>query len=179
MRHSVEKRIPLVEEILGEHEAELGRDLVGYKNHVYRMINFCFAQEALDGDERLKVIIAGCFHDIGIWTNGTFDYIPPSIEAASTYLAKNRGDDWSVQIGTMIGEHHKLRPFADDRLTEIFRKGDLVDFSLGFIRCGISRDYVRDVRTQFPNAGFHCGLLRHASRWIVRHPLNPVPVLKW
>lgn len=178
-RRAVEQRIPLVEEILGEHAADLGRDFLGYRNHVYRMINFCFVQHAFDEEERQKVIIAGCFHDIGIWTAGTFDYIPPSIDAASLYLEKTGREGWTTHITTMIAEHHKLRSFEGDRLTEIFRRGDLVDFSLGLVRCGISRTYVRDVRIEFPNAGFHCGLVRQAARWFARHPLNPVPVLKW
>lgn len=179
MPASVEKRIPLVEEILGEHQADLGRDFRGYRNHVYRMINFCFAQHDFDDDDRQKIIIAGCFHDIGIWTAGTFDYIPPSINAAAAYLEKTNLDRWSPHITTMIAEHHKLHAFEGDRLTEVFRRGDLVDFSLGLVRCGISRSYVSEVRGEFPNAGFHGGLVRQAARWFVRHPLNPAPVLKW
>ena len=178
-RHSVEKRIPLVEEILGEHEEGLGRDFLGYKNHVYRMINFCFAQKELDEDERRKIIIAGCFHDIGIWTAGTFDYIPPSIETASKYLTRTDCAHWTPHVETMIGEHHKLRPVNGDQLSEIFRRGDLVDFSLGTIKCGIPRAFVRDVRSHFGNAGFHCGILKRAAQWFVHHPLNPVPVVKW
>lgn len=178
-RRSVEKRIQLVEEILGEHEAGLGRDFLGYKNHVYRMINFCFAQDDLDEEERRKIIIAGCFHDIGIWTAKTFDYIPPSIETASNYLAETDDTRWTPHIDTMIAEHHKLRPITGDKLSEIFRRGDLVDFSLGTFKCGISRDFVRDVRSHFGNAGFHCGLIKIAAKWFVHHPLNPVPVLKW
>jgi hypothetical protein len=179
MSQSVEERMPLVEDILGEHESDLGPDYLGYKNHVYRMINFCFAQSDFNDEEREKIIIAGCFHDIGIWTAGTFDYIPPSIEIAREYLQSRALDTWTPQIVTMIGEHHKLRQYKPDRLTEIFRRGDLVDFSLGFLKCGISRSRVSEVRSRFPNAGFHRGLLSQAARWFIKHPLDPVPVLKW
>ena len=39
----IEERIPLLEEILERWKNELGNDYTGYKNHVYRMIHFCFA----------------------------------------------------------------------------------------------------------------------------------------
>lgn len=51
-----------------------------YKNHVYRVFNFCFLLHQSTPDEREKFIIAGCFHDIGIWKNNTIDYLAPSIE---------------------------------------------------------------------------------------------------
>lgn len=39
--------------------------------------------------------------------------------------------------------------------------------------------YVREVKAAFPNNGFHKCLARVATRWIIRHPLNPVPIIKW
>jgi hypothetical protein len=88
---------------------------------------------------------------------------------------------WIPEIAIMIDQHHKLRRFTDERypLVEIFRKGDLADFSLGLIKSGISGGYVREVRDRFPNAGFHRMLVKRVGRWICRHPLDPVPVLKW
>lgn len=81
----------------------------------------------------------------------------------------------------MIDQHHKLGKYKDDSQStiEAFRKGDLVDFSLGVVKCGLPRDYVKSVKAEFPNAGFHMGLVKTAGKWICRHPLNPVPVLKW
>ncbi len=38
-----DERIPLLEEILDQWKEEIGKDYPGYKNHVYRMIHFCFA----------------------------------------------------------------------------------------------------------------------------------------
>ena len=81
----------------------------------------------------------------------------------------------------MITEHHSIRAvdFEQYPLVEVFRKGDLVDFSLGLIRFGIEKDFIRSVKAAFPNAGFHKGLLTRASKWFVRHPLNPAPMMKW
>jgi hypothetical protein len=73
----IEQNIPLIDDILDRHQDVIGSDLSGYRNHVYRMINFCFAQGEFDDETRDKLILAGCFHDIGIWTGNTFDYLPP------------------------------------------------------------------------------------------------------
>jgi hypothetical protein len=40
---AIEERIPLLEDILDKWKNDLGNDYLGYKNHVYRMIHFCFA----------------------------------------------------------------------------------------------------------------------------------------
>ena len=176
----IETRIPVLEEILDERKTEIGGDFAGYKNHVYRMINFCFAQAAdFSREEREKIIIAGCFHDIGIWTGATFDYLAPSIASAREYLSRGNREKWIPEIALMIDLHHKLGKNHDNRLTEVFRKGDLVDFSLGLVKCGVPKDYVKSVKKQFPNAGFHKRLVKLAGGWICRHPLNPIPVLKW
>lgn len=177
----IEKNIPLLEEILGKWKGELGNDYQGYKNHVYRMINFCFALNDYTAEEREKIVIAGCFHDLGIWSDKTFDYLPPSIVLAEDYLRQNKLEKWFPEIELMIGMHHKLRNYRDAELhlVETFRQGDLVDFSLGFVRCGLPKSYVKSVKNQFPNAGFHKTLVKLAGGWICRHPLNPIPVLKW
>jgi hypothetical protein len=177
----IEKRLPQLEGIFEELKRDLGNDYLGYKNHVYRMVHFCLRQRQFSDQEREIIIIAGCFHDIGIWTAHTFDYLPPSIAAASEYLKQNGRQDWIAEIRLMIDQHHRLRkyPGGESSLVEVFRKGDLVDFSLGTVKCGLSRDYIREVREQFPNRGFHKGLLKVAGRWFLRHPFHPAPVLKW
>jgi hypothetical protein len=169
----VETKIRLIDELLSDDE------LVGYRNHVYRMVNFCFAQGEFDEEQREKIVIAGCFHDLGIWSADTFDYLPPSIALARDYLAKSGKEAWQAEIAAMIDLHHRIRRVKDDALVEVFRRGDLVDFSLGLFKCGLPRGFIRDVTRHFPNEGFHKELVRRACRWTIRHPLNPVPVLKW
>lgn len=171
--------LPLIDDILGEWSEVVGGDLPGYRNHVYRMVNFAYAMGDLHDEQRKKVAVAGCFHDIGIWPQRTLDYLPPSAARAREYLAAKGLANWSGQIDTMICEHHKLRSFQGDPLVEVFRKGDLVDFSLGLLKCGLPASYIREVKAAFPNAGFHKCLVKIAGKWIARHPLNPVPVAKW
>lgn len=177
----IEERIALLDEILGKWQTQIGKDFVGYKNHVYRMVNFCFALHPCTADERQKVVMAGCFHDLGIWTSNTFDYLPPSIALAQEYLRQNELDAWSAEIALMIDMHHKLRRYTDDRypLVEVFRQGDLVDFSLGIVKCGLPGAFVKAVKRQFPNAGFHKRLVQLEVGWLPGHLLNPLPILKW
>lgn len=177
----IEETISQVEEILGTYADSLGDNYLGYRNHVYRLIHFCLAHDGLREEDREKIIISACFHDLGIWTSRTFDYIPPSIVLATNYLECGGLDDWVPDITLMIGFHHKLRQYNSDEtpLVEVFRTGDMVDLSLGVLKCGLSRQVIREVRGKFPNAGFHSGLARVAGRWFFQHPLNPIPVLKW
>lgn len=171
--------IPLIDDVLGAWGETIGHDLEGYRNHVYRMVNFTYAIGEFDEESRRKIAIAGCFHDIGIWPERTLDYLEPSAYWARRFLAANDLEHWQPQIRDMICQHHKLRTFKSDLLVEAFRKGDLVDFSLGIFNCGLPRSLVSEVKAAFPNAGFHKCLVGIAARWIVRHPLNPVPVLKF
>jgi hypothetical protein len=176
----IEERIPLLEEILGKWKNEMGNDYLKYKNHVYRMIHFCFALHDCTHEEREKIIIAGCFHDLGIWSNDTFDYLSPSIALAKEYLKQNSLERWIPDIALMIDTHHKIRKHHDDLypLIEVFRKGDLVDVSLGIVKCGLPKAYIKGVKNRFPNEGFHKRLVQLAGAWFSRHPLNPLKRFK-
>ena len=178
---AIEASIPLLEEILGQWKKELGEDYTPYRNHVYRMIHFCFALHDCNEEERRKIVIAGCFHDLGIWSDGTVDYLPPSVVRARDYLKANGLEAWSEEIELMIDMHHKLRQYRDVRypLAEVFRKADLVDVSLGLVKFGVPGSTVKSVQAQFPNAGFHKRLMRLAGEWFGQHPLSPPPFLKW
>lgn len=81
----------------------------------------------------------------------------------------------------MITEHHKIGEYKNESfpLVEIFRKGDLVDFSLGLFEFGIQKAYIEAVKTRFPNYDFHKNLGKRAAKWFVKHPTNPVPMMKW
>jgi hypothetical protein len=170
--------IQRVEDILHRWQRELGNDGPAYRNHVYRVIHFCDAFRNGDDEQREKVVIAACFHDLGIWSNATFDYIPPSIALAREYLAAEGLDGWSAEIESMIAEHHKLTRHGD-ALVEAFRRSDLTDVSLGLLKFGMPAAYVREVKARFPDAGFHRRLVQLTARWWARHPLDPLPVLKW
>jgi hypothetical protein len=180
-QENIELQIGLLERALAPWREVIGDQYLGYRNHVYRMAHFSFALLGEPtGEERRKVLVAGAFHDIGIWTADTVDYIDPSVPPALDYLDQNGLAAWSDEVETMIREHHKVRSYRGPYpLVEVFRRGDLADFSLGVVRSGIPKRYVGAVQSAFPNAGFHAFLVRRLAGWVARHPLNPLPMMKW
>ena len=177
----VEKEIPLLESILGEWEGIVGKRFDGYKNHCYRMLNFCFFLHDCSETEKKKLIISACFHDLGLWTQKTLDYLPPSVLLAENYLKENKLNDWVEEVSLIIDFHHKVTSYTNPEfpLVEVFRRADLTDFSLGMIKGGVTKGFVKDVKNAFPNAGFHRGLVKEQMKWLGKHPLNPAPIFKW
>ncbi len=177
----IESEIPLLEEILSKWRKDLQNEYLGYRNHVYRVIHFCLAIRKCTAQEQDKIIIAGAFHDIGIWTNNTMDYIPPSIHLAGEYLRSKNIENWSNEIKLMISEHHKIRLYKDEsyQLVELFRKGDLIDVSLGLFTFGIPKEFIKNVKAKFPNENFHKNIGKRMASWMIKHPLIPAPMVKW
>lgn len=176
-----ETDLALVEELLGGWRVAIGEQYAPYRNHVYRVLNFCFALHACDEEAREKLMIAACFHDLGIWPDDTVDYLGPSVQLARACLeARDRGD-WSVEISQMIDEHHRFRAVRNgvSPLVEVFRKADWVDVTLGMRWFGLSRPFVKEVLQTFPNLGFHRNLLRLTKEEFLRHPFRPLPMMKW
>jgi len=143
------------------------------------VLNFCVALTGDDETTRDKIAIAVAFHDLGIWTAGTFDYLPPSRQLACAYLTTHGLDAWISEIETMIEQHHKIAPYRGEhaRLTEAFRKADLADVSLGLLAGGLPGAFVADVRRAFANAGFHRFLAVQFGRRLRTHPFNPAPMV--
>ncbi len=173
--------LPIVEQVLVDHASELGRDFIGYRNHVYRVLNLCLAIRPDSRVELEKIAIAAAFHDLGIWTNNTFDYIRPSVVRAREYLAARGKADWIPEIEAMILDHHKVTSsrVEPQSLVEAFRRADWIDVSLGLRRFGLSRTFIAAVVATFPNAGFHRRLVQLTIDRFWRHPLTPLPMVKW
>jgi hypothetical protein len=172
--------VPLLDELLQHHAAALGNDLAAYRNHTYRVINFCSALSTDDPVPLEKTVIAAAFHDLGIWTDKTFDYLPPSEKLAQAYLAKSGKCEWAPEISAMIHEHHKITRYRSNPnwLVETFRRADLVDVSRGIFTFGLPRKFLRKVFAQFPNAGFHKRLIQLSFRRLLSHPLSPLPMYR-
>ena len=146
------------------------------------MLHSCFALAPnLSDEQRQKIIIASAHHDIGLWSEGTVDYLPPSIVEAKKYCQQHQLQHWGEEIALLISEHHKLKPYTDERfpLVETFRRADLIDFSLGLIRQGLPKPLIQQVQKAFPNNGFHKFLLKGAWAWFKHHPLTLPPFMKW
>jgi hypothetical protein len=171
-------RIPTIDDVLNDHSKALGGDFVAYRNHVYRIVNLCVA---MVGDNEVeKIAIAAVFHDLGIWTDGTFDYIAPSIALAHDYLVARAREDWIAEIEGMIGNHHKITAATagPDSLVEAFRRADWIDVTWGMRRFGIARPFVARLFAAWPDAGFHWRLVTLTLDRFRRHPLTPLPMVR-
>lgn len=69
---------------------------------------------------------------------------------------------------------------VDDVWVETFRLGDRVDVFRGLvIGTELHRADVDEVIGALPYGGFHTFLLHSAAKWTLRHPLRPLPMLRW
>ena len=173
--------IDTLDAVLAAHAEVLGEDSVRYRNHTYRVANFCDSLAAPGGSQIEKVAIAAAFHDLGIWTAGTFDYLAPSIQLATSWLDENGRSSWTAEIETMILEHHKVGPYRGPAhwLVEPFRRADWADVSRGMIRWGVNRHLLAEAYRAWPSAGFHRRLVQLSLARARTHPLNPLPMIRF
>lgn len=150
-----------------------------YRNHVYRVYLNCLMIDPLN-ENRPKYAIAAVFHDIGIWTDQTFDYLAPSILQAKQYLAEIDKQEWFEEISLMIDWHHKISKYKgkNEALVENFRKADWIDVSLGLKTYGFDKSKIKQNLKSIPNLGFHWFLLKQSFRNLLKSPLNPLPMFK-
>jgi len=172
--------IATLDRVLRAHAAGLGDDFVGYRNHAYRVANLCIALTPTGGDQIEKIAVATAFHDLGIWTDGTFDYLGPSVRLARAYLTKSGRPEWIAEVERTILDHHKLSASQADSswLVEPFRKADWIDVSRGMLTFGLSRRTIDRILATWPSAGFHKRLLQLALKRLWTNPLMPLPMMK-
>ena len=158
----------------------LADDYEAYRNHCWRVFNCAALMANADADALDKLAIAAYFHDIGIWSDNSFDYLDPSADRASNYLEAEGLTDWTDEIRTMIYQHHKVSATrGQGKLVEAFRRADWIDVSLGMLRFGVARDFLQALREQFPNQGFHKRLVSLTLQQLRRQPHRPLPMFKW
>lgn len=169
----------LINEILDEYAVALGNDKERYQNHVYRVYELC---RVLDSGEELmdKYAIAAAFHDLGIWTEKTFDYLEPSISLANQYLDSIGKPNWKKELGIMIDMHHKKSPYKGFYRTtvETFRRADWIDVSMGWMKFGLSNHGIRHIQKSYPSKGFHLFLVKQTFKQFLKTPRNPLPMFK-
>lgn len=179
----VERENPVIDRQLDRWTEALGKDALAYCGHAYRVYHYCrLLVREPDEDTDEKIAVAAVYHDLGIWTHGTMDYLGPSLELVARYLETEDRSFWIPEVQTMIENHHKLRPYrnrASGGLVECFRRADLVDLTGGRIRFGIDLDRVRAIKSTFPANGFYRRLVGLLTWWSLMHPLRPLPMMKW
>jgi hypothetical protein len=172
-------RNPIIEEILDARQKVIGPAPTPYGGHVYRVFNFCRALHPEPGATD-AIAVASAFHDLGVFPDGNLDYLGRSIAMMREWVEATGRSSLAPETALMIDMHHKLSRYRGEHeaVVEAFRRSDLIDVALGAIHFGLPAEFVRDVRTRFPNAGFHATLAKVIAGWIVTHPMNPLPVFR-
>lgn len=171
-----------IETILKKYQTIIDRDYQGYLNHCKRVAACCLILSQDSREDTIhKIAIAVAFHDIGIWTSKTIDYLEPSVKVMLSYLTLHRLLDWQIEITLMITEHHKLTTTkcSEYPLVEYFRQADYADFSLGLLRSNIPRSEFKKLTSQYPNYGFHKTLVYLGLKRFLQKPWSPLPMFKW
>ncbi|HFA48267.1 MAG TPA: phosphohydrolase [Bacteroidetes bacterium] len=168
-----------VEEVLATYSDALGDDLPTYRNHIYRVFNLAILFDPAP-ENKYKYAVAAVFHDIGIWTHGTFDYLGPSIYLAEKYLKEKNEAHLFPEIKEMIGMHHKITKYSGkyNITVEAFRKADWIDVTLGIKKFGADKSFFKKIKREFPNLGFHKFLAVQVLKRFCQSPLDPLPMFK-
>ncbi len=169
-----------IDSILSEYQNSLKADFDRYRNHVFRVFNFAVYLTDKKEKNQEKFAIALAFHDLGIWTHNTFDYIDPSVQLAKEYLDRENKNEWVEEISIMIDMHHKITAYNGIYLesVEIMRMADLIDVSLGVYKFNIPKEFIVAVKNEFPNLGFHSKLIQLGLGNFFQSPFNPLPMFK-
>lgn len=173
-------RLAVLDAILEDHAQVLGRDFHPYRNHTYRVANFYWCLQPGTLQDLYVLAVAVAFHDLGIWTAGTFDYLAPSEALARQYLLAEGKPGLVPVVLAMISEHHRISrlPRDGDPRVEAFRRADWIDVTLGVRRFNLPPDDFTRIVRHFPRLGFHLRLVRFSLQHGLRHPLRPLPMVK-
>lgn len=171
--------VALIHSILSVYKVELGDSYARFSNHACRVFHYAVLLSHANEAEQKQLAIASAFHDIGIWTANTFDYLEPSVRLAKEYLQQNGLSECNKSVEEIITQHHKLSAFKPNRLAECFRKADLIDLSFGLFRFGLESQKIAETNQQYPSLGFHRFIAKEILKNAMRHPLNPLPIVKW
>ena len=164
--------------IFDKFSSLLGDDLQAYSGHCYRMLNY-MNYWGLEEDELHVASIALPFHDIGVWTHNTMDYLEVSFLEARKYIRMNKIEVDEEAVESMILGHHKIRSIRENDLSEKTRKADLVDLSFGMLSFGIPGKQMKAIKKAFPYAGFQKSIYGRVMGYAFRHPGNPFPMMKF
>ncbi len=172
--------LPVLDDILQRHAGALGRDHQPYRHHAYRVANLYWHLLPGDEEHRYVVSVAAAFHDLGIWTAGTWDYLAPSEAQARDYLQNEGRAELIPRVVAMIENHHRLSAMESgtDPRIEAFRKADWIDVTFGLRRFGVATADFQRIVQRFPRLGFHARLLSFAVHHGMRHPLHPMPMMR-
>ncbi len=104
----------------------------------------------------------------------------PSYQDCHQYLVREGLEYWQEEIQIIIDMHHLISSYQGpyQELTEVFRKADLVDFSLGLLKSGVEASFIKAVKKALPNEQFHRTLIRFSVIQLTRNPFKPLPMMR-
>jgi hypothetical protein len=84
-----------------------------------------------------------------------------------------------VELHGLKWFNFSMRPTRSLNLGDGCRRADWIDVSRGLRRFGVPRPFIAAVATTWPNAGFHRRLVQLTIDRFWKHPLSPLPMVKW
>ena len=172
---------PRLDAALEPWATEIAPHFTAYRNHCYYVLNVVNALAHPTPEELDQVAVAAAFHDLGIWSDHTLDYLDPSARRARDWLVSQGLEADAPAVEAMIQGHHKFTRCrgAHARLAEAFRRADWNFVSLGSIPMGVPGALRKQLVAQFPNEGFHRMLLKLGRTEFLRRPWKPLPMMRW
>ena len=83
---SIERAHEVADRLFEANAAVFGEDLPTYRGHVHRVIGIVGLQCDVPAAVAGPLGLAAFFHDAGIWFDGTWDYLGPSVRRAVAAL---------------------------------------------------------------------------------------------
>lgn len=174
-------------------------DFTAYRNHCLRVLTFANFLLKDEVKEKLPqafnlMATALAYHDVGLWTNHSLNYLDPSIERMIHYVSGSgiwKDSPTDVEImKIIIAQHHKFTPYfnaslspeANDVINAV-RKADWADATFGIIRFDLPASLLEAAYAKLPDAGFHSMLAGMAQRlspnnWLYGH-WQVLQIFKW
>lgn len=174
---------PRIDSILDQYAAVIGPHLRIYRHHCLYVFHAATALEpALAVEHAEALAIAAAFHDIGLFTHDTIDYLEPSVALAAAYCRQEGAEESIPLVTRLIEQHHKITPVRageQARLVDAFRRADWQFVMMGAYPGALSPRDHRRLKRAMPTPGFHRFIVGHSVAHVRSGARNPLPVLRW
>lgn len=171
----------LLDDLIEPERERTAPNWEGLRCHCYRMLNFArnLAPDEPERDDRIAIMAA--FHDLPVFYDGSLAYLERAAGLADTYLAKHGLDRWATEMRLMIMNHHKVRRYKGPHagLVEATRRADWIDVSWGKLGMGIPKSFRKEVEAVFPVGALMKPAVPLIGRYMLHHPLRPLPMMRW
>jgi hypothetical protein len=126
--------------------------------------------------DREVVVCASWLHDAGLYPGAATRqaYVSDGRVLTIKLLAQQGWTDERLRLcGDAVERHHELSSqWRRGVEVELIRRADLVDLSQGFVRFGLSRSWLHDLRSSIPVDGFIPEVLRQLAVAARRRPAS-------